>query len=732
MRTTLIILTAALLLATAPVALAQQDALPSKPFDNIDVSFRSSSFDGDAARLQRYQDLRDKGAGLSLNWNRLTPLWAVYVNAKNVGYNDQQFAGSFQNSNIKASLDWNQTPLFYSDSAKTPYASTVRSGVATFTLDQATRLNVQNNVPGYVGIVTSPTQAGSSFTSLATGVDLRARRDNVAFKLVYSATKDLDVKVSLNSFNRTGTMPWGASFAFNDTVELAVPLDNRTTNLSVGAEWARRGGMFRVGYEGSYFDNSIQTLVWDNPFRATDATASNAYSNGAFGSSSARMALWPSNHVHTVNAGGLLKLPARSSLNGSFSVASFQQNEALLPHTINSILPVIPLPRTTAEGDIRVLNTTLNFSSRPFRHVAFTAKYRYYDKNNRTPIFDTPQNVRFDGVVEDIPWTSEPVSVRRQSFSADASFAPVRYTSFKVGYSRLDTDRTYRMFESSAEDTLKLAADMVGKEYVTVRAIYERSKRTGSHFDAELLTHAGQQPEMRQYDVANRHRDRGTLLFELTPVSIVGFSASLSTGSDEYPDQEFGLLNNDNRAYTFGVTVAPSDKVSGGVTYGHEKYTGLQASRSANPPPDPTFINPARNWSLDSGETVRTYGATLDVIRAVPKTEIRCGYHYSHSDQAFLYSGPWIQQLITLNTFSQFPNVTNTWQRGTADVRYFLTARLATGFTYWYDRYDVNDFSIVDSTPGTPRVDPIGGLILGYGYRPFKANTGFFRVMYFF
>ena len=98
-------------------------------------------------------------------------------------------------------------------------------------------------------------------------------------------------------------MPWAASFAFNNANLLPAPIDSNN-ELKLNTEWVNQKGMFRLDYWGSFFDNAIQTLTWDNPIRATDFNNGlvppngpydpSAYTNGngpAFG----QMALWPSN-----------------------------------------------------------------------------------------------------------------------------------------------------------------------------------------------------------------------------------------------------------------------------------------------------------------------------------------------------------------------------------------------------------------------------------------------------
>ena len=60
------------------------------------------------------------------------------------------------------------------------------------------------------------------------------------------------------------------SFAFIDAVEVPLPIDQRTNDVKVGASWSNAKSMFRVGWDGSWFTNAFQSLVWDNPIRITE------------------------------------------------------------------------------------------------------------------------------------------------------------------------------------------------------------------------------------------------------------------------------------------------------------------------------------------------------------------------------------------------------------------------------------------------------------------------------
>jgi hypothetical protein len=55
-----------------------------------------------------------------------------------------------------------------------------------------------------------------------------------------------------------------------------------------------------------------------------------------------------------------------------------------------------PLDRTTVDGEAQTLSTNLNFVSRPSSWADFSARYRTYDYDNKTPPFAMTQRVSYD------------------------------------------------------------------------------------------------------------------------------------------------------------------------------------------------------------------------------------------------------------------------------------------------------------------------------------------------
>ena len=345
--------------------------------------------------------------------------------------------------------------------------------------------------------------------------------------------------------------------------------------------------------------------------------------------------------------------------------------------------------------------------------------------------FNTTNSVNYDTAIVALNESSEPYSYTRHTFDADASFSPARYVGLRAGYTREEVDRTYRIVENTTEDIARASVDLTGLAWLTVRGVYEHSKRVGSPVDPLELLAIGEQPTLRQYDISDRNQDRVNAIVQVTPASQLSFNGSAGIGRQDYPGTNFGLRNNNNNVYSAGFDYVPSNAVSLGASYGYEKYTALQASRTANPLPantvaflnDPTqqFNDPRRDWTDDSADRVRTVNASMDLIKILRNTDIKFAYDYSRAESIYTYG---VTANAVLPAPVQLTPVVNELQRGTIDGRYFVNRRFAVGLAYWYDKYRVDDFalspvaSLAQPASGTPTL-----MLLGYFYRPYTANT---------
>jgi hypothetical protein len=347
----------------------------------------------------------------------------------------------------------------------------------------------------------------------------------------------------------------------------------------------------------------------------------------------------------------------------------------------------------------------------------------------------------------------------RHIFDANTMFTPSAWGTLRVGYGYEAIERTGRGFSNTHENIFRASWDTYSNQYVTLRASVDVGVRRGEGFveahaiseteDLTLITGpGGTQPTLRYFDEADRDRTRGSILFTVMPRDTVDLYAQFTAGKEKYraddfarvsrPGELFGLLESNTGAFNVGADFHPSDVVSVGGNYGRDNYGSFQRSRNANPPPDPTWTDPSRDWTLDNDDRVNTISVYLNLVRAIRDTDVRLGYDYSDSNNSFTYGGPRIVALASLGQFIPLPDVDNAWHRLNADVQYFFTARAGIGAGYYFEKLDVEDFNTIDTggpvgfapETGDPRLDWLGGLTLGYGNRPYTGNTGYVRFLY--
>jgi MtrB/PioB family decaheme-associated outer membrane protein len=696
-----------------PVAIGQS-GFTGRAYGTVDFGGRFRSVTGDEARYQRYRDLTPGPTASNAIYGRRTEDWTFEARAWNIGYRDQKYTVDYNRvGRLSASFLWDQIPLFISRDTRTLYSET---SAGTFRIDDPIQQAIQ-----------AASNTLRDFEDQATQFDLRTLRKVSQFDLVFLANRETSLNVKVRSADRDGQIPFGGTFGFNNAVELPVPIETRTTDVQSTLEWSHAKGLLRVGWDGSTFDNSVQTVVWDNPLR---------YGPDISGTpSQGRQALWPNNSLYYVHGTGAYSLPGRGRVTGYVAFGQGRSNEDLLPFTINTALAPVTLSRTTAEAETQNTVAQATLSMRPVPRFSLSAKYRFSDIDVQTPVFrrDTG-SVAYDSTRSATATPSEYHSVRRNSVDVDGAFEVLPFTSLKVGYSLLGSDYTHRIFESTDENVFRVSLDTTGNQYVTVRGLYEDRSRDGDGFNPDALAEVGELATLRHFDVADRDRRRFTLIASVTPGGMFGVNVSAGVGRDEYPNSPNGLRNYDSNQYSVGFDVAPDDdrqSISG--AYGWERFNSLQVSRAANNADEQA--NPLRDWSADYDGDVNYVDLTY-TNRFIERTAIRVTLDWTRSKDTYLYG---LAPGSPLAVPEQLPPVKNELVRGEVDVAYELTRHIRVGAGYWYDDYYVEDFALGPDTlsgialpPPNPTnpLAPTNALLLGYQYRPYTAHTGFVRLTY--
>jgi len=705
-----------LLSAPAGQALAQSPASSSelrvRP-DEIVFGARLNSTPT-LGRFMRYDDLRSGPLLERLRVSRDRDAWTFDAEARNVGYRDQSYRAEFNRyGRLKGSFDFNQVPLWFGNVERTPFREET-PGV--FRLNDTIQSAIQNG-----------TATLAAYGSELRDLDLRSRRDTTSGRFLFQATPHLDLSVNVSSTRRTGAQPWGASFGFSDATVVPVPLDRRTNDVTAAAEWSNPRGSARVAYDGSWFDNGIEALVWDNPLRFSDTTNATAYSTG-LASSQGRMSLWPDSSAHTVSGSGTLTLPHRSRLFGYASVGTWLQNGTLLPFTINTAIPPIPLERATAEAKAVITSMNYRYTSRPTPTTFVTASYRLYDFDNQSEPFALTDIVRLDGTLAPSPAAeTEPFGYTRHFGDVDVSSTRFRSVALRAGYGVERDHRTYRYVETTTDHQLRASVDSVALPWGSVRLQYDHSLRKGTGLDEQVFEEINEQQSLRQFDIANRSRDRVSVIVQYLATPALGVSGTASLGRERRPESAFGLQDNDVHSMTLGADYSLAGGMLAGVSYGYDTYRTLQRSRQANPPPDPTFFDERRDWQTRMNQHTHTLTASLELPKAAPGTSLRVAYDDVRDRSRYLYE---LAPGSTLPPVQQLPEVSTAFGILSVDLRHTLSRRLAVGGGYRLDHFDTNDFALGPGIMDTPLIPTL--LNLQYQWRPYDVHTVYLRLSYVF
>jgi MtrB/PioB family decaheme-associated outer membrane protein len=542
-------------------------------------------------------------------------------------------------------------------------------------------------------------------------LDLSLRRDKGAGTLTYTPANDWDVQLQYSREKQTGYRQFGTTTnSFTNVLEMPEPIDYRTHQVKLGTEYGNGRGGFQAGYSGSVFSNETGVLVWDNPFRETDAVS---------GASRGRLDLYPDNAAHNLNFAGAVNIPYSTRFMASVVPGWVRQNDSFLPFTINTAIPGVPaLPAASLGGSRQTLAMNYTLTSKAIPSVPLTLRYRSYDSNNNTPSLLFSQYVVTDGSLSTagIARRSLPYGFDRKTLGLDATWEFLPKSTAKFLYEWERFNREHRDVERSDEHTVGTALDLNPRDWLLLRASYRHSDRDPEHYEpneesfplGEPATALGQLHSLRKFDEAARRRHRAETLLQITPLDQVSFGASYGTTQDDYDergcswlgfDQCYGLLKDINYNYTFEFTFNPHSALALFAEYTREKFKYRQRSRQRTPASAtaPANDGPNNDWESDRRDRVDTWATGLD--GSVSEHAIySLFYSLSVAKNTILtraLGSPGLPGFL-VTTAQDYPDTSNRWHQLVASIKFPIRGGLSPKLEYRYEKYDRVDFQLVN------------------------------------
>lgn len=631
------------------------------------------------------------------------------LNGKNVRQADSRYdisAGSY--GTFRADFTWDEIPHRFSFSGKTLYTES-KPGV--YVLPDGLQTLIQNAVGDGSANATANMPAGrgllQNFLTGAHGVDLGLERHKGTLNLVYTPAVAWSFNLDARRETKEGTRPLGAAFGRSNTIEVPEPIHYTTTDLQASAEYGGKWGTVQAGYSASIFDNAVQALSWENPYRITDQTYGTSTHVAGNGPREARMSLDPSNTANKFYLNTAVKLLPTTKLVGSVSYGVFSQDEKLLPYTSNTALidPVVGFPgalsspRATTEAKANIASMDFTLTSRILKNIHLTAGYRYYDFANKTEALEMPDGLSVaDGDWSKTAHSIEPYSYTRSRMFGDLTFNVLKGTSLKAGYTISSIERKGgyegELAETAGEGnknktdekTFKISVDSNPLDWLLLRVSYLSAARTWS-LDGKVEILSSVQNYMRFFE-ASRNRKGLNFLVGLDLIKNVDVQFSYMSGEDTYPQSAYGLKSSDFTMAGVDLSYAIGPDTAFYGFYSGEDFKGAQRARRRTTSDD---------WWANTKDSVQSFGAGFQT--ALKKNVL-------HLDISSIYSKAKGSADIGAGPTGSFDKINVLAYTQPIDMTVMLNLRakliwkaaknFSVALGYWFEQYKFDDIVLTD------------------------------------
>jgi MtrB/PioB family decaheme-associated outer membrane protein len=775
MKQILIPIVVALVVAPAP-AFAQTQAAASAPAAAPSTTVTGSitagallvDNDTNSAKFTEYRDLRDKFFLPIAHFSVLDASagWGFNFSSANAGQNDQTILTKTGQPGVWAvQADWAGTPHNFSNKAVTPY---INRGNGLFTVPATIPITFKKlgtNAADTPFVLASDDLIAAYQSTHLAPTALATQLNTGRFAFSWAGVDALKLGVAYDVRDKEGSKsgygPIGDRPPRTLNVQLAEPVDYRTSDFTLSAEHQGRGYQLGAEYLFSNFANGIDTLKWQNMY--TSAAPGADYDVwDRLVSVYGQRPLPPDNQYHNVTVNGGVDMARDSRLFGTVSFGQLDQDAALLPYAYGqSALVNKTLARTSASASMTTTNTALDYMISPARGVSVRAFFRQYSLGNDTPSsnwqYVTQDTYNTSGTVAYLnKRVSLPVAWARTNFGAEAIFRPSKGHTLTVAFEREGKDFEHREAESTDENMLRAFWRYRASHWMSLEARYRYGDRTGSEYH-NTVTHEGywytaadnpdnnnpavtfdNHPDTRRYDVIDRGRQQFDVRLNLTPKDAFALSAYARFRSDDFesgvgpskplagtglaeqdavtPGNQLGLLEDGRTRYGMDVFFQPTPRVTLNAFVNFDEGTSLQRSieYNENNKQNPSAIATAElgpwtrassQWTADTTDKTLGGGFGASFQLSDKGASFSADYTFSMADIDIDYRGfgvtNWDGTPYPPNHqfhFAAPPTVTEDLHA--IDLRFEIPVQTLTVILgYGYERYTLVDWQQGSSAP---------------------------------
>lgn len=761
-------------LVTGACTLWAQENPPISVSGSVSSGSQQVDNDTSSSKLTEYRDLRDGFFAPEIRFDIYNPRRGDFLAlaATNVSRLDQSVAASFGRINLwDVEVLWNQVPHNLSNRAQTPYIARGAGLLEVPATIPITFKKLATAGPDTAGVLASDELIAGFQSRFLHPTDLSVKTDFGRIAANYGG-----FGVAYGTVRKDGARPAYGPIGDRPprtlNIQLAEPVDYRTSELTVTGEHAGRNYLAQFEYLFSDFANSIDTLVWQNVYATAAPDASYDLWDRAV-STYGRRPLPPDSRYHNVSVGIAGDLPLESRVSARIAYGRMEQNETLLPYSYNSnILADAILPRATAQAEIVTTQFFADYVINPTARANVRAWLRRFGMDNDTPEdhwrYVTSDTPNLNGTVTFLnKRINAPYATDRTQAGAEVTWRLPARSTLSGGYERESLTREHREADT-AEDRLTVSVRTRAARWANLRARYLLGSRKGDDYHG-TFTRAGywyapseagsdnnnpqftfdNHPDMRRFDVIDRLRKQFDVTVNLVPREALTFSGSVRYRSDDFdtdvrpvqpladtgigevtattPGDQLGLLDGSRLRYSLDLFYLPLPRVTVNAFLNHETGSSLQRgmefneNNKANPSAVATaelgpWTRAASQWTADFDDRTWTVGIATTIQLVPDRLTMSTGYTASLADVDITYAGygvtNWDGTPYPLNhqfAFTSPPAIRE-------DVHVFdlrfdvpIVQRTTLSFGYTFERYLLNDWQ---QDPPQPWVEAVGSEFL--------------------
>ena len=544
------------------------------------------------------------------------------------------------------------------------------------------------------GPVTSAmTQLDSSLVSRNIGTD----RQILEFGGRFMAAENFSLFADYRRQERDGVKATSASF-YTTAAYLPRPIDDYTDEVDAGVSYASGAFNMTLAYYGSYYGNRPSSLTWDNPYTAFP------------GAERGQMALEPDNKYHQVSlSGGYFADAMNTTIVFSAALGEGEQNQPLLPYTINSTIASSALPVSALDGKVDTNNFALTITSRPFDKARVKFSYRSDERDNQTPVS------AWSGVITDIGNTGEvennvPYSFDRQRLSLSASYRLWETVKLFAGYDRTELDRDYQEVAEQTEDNGWGKLQWRPNAHIDIAVRGGAGKREIDRYNEDVAISLGQNPLLRKYHLAYRYRSFGELNASFSlPKAPISAGITYLYADDEYTKSLLGLKESRDTRFSADLSWAVADNASVYITGGSQMIEANQFGSEQFSWAD---------WRANHEDAFSHIGGGFRILSIGEKIDLELDFTHSdgETDISLFPFGPGSGDIL--------PQLESSMDSLSLDLGYTVNDKMELNFVARYEQFETRDWALdgvlVDTLPSLLTMGA-----MSYDYDLWAIGVGF-------